>query len=96
MITSVVNRITPWKCVMDYWNGGVLVKILKVQYHHTVRQYCIVGTTKEWVCPQNDITQKLASIFPDNDEVGKTKPKQALRLTRNAFNKLIWNCLKIY
>ena len=26
--------------------------------------------------------------------LGKTKPKQAFRLTQNAFNKLLWNLKK--
>ena len=35
--------------------------------------------------------QKPASLFPDDNWLSKTKPKQAFGLTRNAFNKLLWS-----
>ena len=43
-----------------------------------------------------NITQKPASIFPDEYWLGKTEPKQALRLTRNALHKLLWNFFYYY
>ena len=48
-----------------------------------------VGMAHEITSPK-----KPASIFPDDDEaywLGKTKPKQAFRLTRNTFNNLLQN-----
>ena len=49
-----------------------------------------VGVAHKIILPK-----KQPQFSPDDDEAvlvrGKTKPKQAFRSTRNAFNKLLWN-----
>ena len=48
----------------------------------------------------NNLTQKPASVFPDDDGtvytawLGKTKPQKAFRLTQNAFKKLPWKIIQ--
>ena len=46
--------------------------------------------------PWDKITQKPASVFTDDDETVLVKHKQAFRLSRNPFNKLLRNSKNIY
>ena len=61
--------------------------------HHTVqysRDHKGVGVAHEITSP------KKPAISPDDNEAGKTKPKQAFRSIRNAFSKLLQNFKNIY
>jgi len=46
---------------------------------------------KVWDRPQSKFTQKLVTIFPDDDGAVLVKPEKASRSTRNAFKKLLKN-----
>ena len=53
-----------------------------------------LGMAHEKISPKN---QRHFSLMTMRQYwLGKTKPKQAFRSTRNAFNKLLRNCKNIY
>ena len=52
-----------------------------------------VGVAHEITPPKNQPQSSL--MMMRQYWLGKTKPKQAFRSTRNAFNKLLWNLKKI-
>ena len=75
----------------------VLFTLVTLSYSMIIlysRDHKEVGVAHKIISPKNQ--PQFSQMTMRQYRLGKTKPKQAIKLTRSTFNKFLWNLKKNY